>query len=62
MAEVARGTGLAKATVFRLYHATSKAIDFEVMDKLCSFLGVQPGDLFEYIPDEAQEGAKTGRK
>lgn len=29
-----------------------KGIRFETMDRICKALDCQPGDLFEYIPDE----------
>lgn len=31
-------------------------IDTRTLDHLCSYLDCQPGDLLEYVPDEAQEG------
>lgn len=29
-----------------------KGIRFETMDRICKALDCQPGDLFEYLPDE----------
>lgn len=34
-----------------------KHIPVEVMDKICKALDCQPGDLFEYIPDDKKPQA-----
>ncbi|NPV93482.1 MAG: helix-turn-helix transcriptional regulator [Firmicutes bacterium] len=54
MSELAERAGIAKNTVLTLYHARAKGITFEVMDKICIALDCQPGDLFEYIPDQKE--------
>jgi putative transcriptional regulator len=56
MADVVRGTGLAKNTVLALYHDRVRKVDYEVLGKLCRFLNCQPGDLLVYVPDEEQKG------
>jgi DNA-binding Xre family transcriptional regulator len=30
-------------------------VDYKTMDRLCRFFKVQPGDLFEYVPDDAAD-------
>lgn len=52
MSDVVKNTGLAKATVHNLYHDRVGKVDYHVMDKLCSYLNCQPGDLLEYVPDK----------
>lgn len=52
MTKLAQEASVAKNTVLGLYHESAKGITFEVMAKLCTALKCQPGDLFEYIPDE----------
>ncbi|AOQ23817.1 hypothetical protein MTAT_14020 [Moorella thermoacetica] len=52
MTEVADGAGLARSTVFGLYHDKVKKVDYAVLDKLCSFLNCQPGDLLVYVPEK----------
>lgn len=37
----------------------NKAISFSNLAKLCELLHCQPGDLVEYLPDEAAESADT---
>jgi len=55
MAELARQTGLGKATIWRLYHEKATKIGFEVLAKLCKALDCQPGDLLIYVPDEEEK-------
>lgn len=57
-ADVLRATGLAKGTITALYYDRATRIDFGTLNKLCEFLGVQPGDLLVYVPDEKQAKAK----
>ncbi|KYH31127.1 hypothetical protein MOMUL_26600 [Moorella mulderi DSM 14980] len=52
MTEVAEGAGLARSTVFGLYHDKVTKVDYAVLDKLCSFLNCQPGDLLVYVPEK----------
>lgn len=30
-------------------------VETETIDKICAALGVQPGDIMEYIPDKTKE-------
>lgn len=50
--DVARGCGVPRQSISKLYYEKSKRIDFETLDKLCRFLECQVGDLLEFIPDE----------
>ncbi|MNO06711.1 hypothetical protein D3C81_2286030 [compost metagenome] len=45
--DVVAGTGLAVNTVSGLYHDKVKRVDLETLDKLCEFLDVEIGDIFE---------------
>jgi len=49
MAELAKKAGINKNTVLSLYHERAKGVTFEVMDKLCTALCCQPGDLLEKV-------------
>ena len=55
MADVVRETGLAKGTVHALYHDKVTKVDYRVLDKLCSFLDCEPGDILVYIKDDKNE-------
>ena len=48
--ELATIAGIAPNTVLALYHEKGKGITWEVLDKICSALNCQPGDLIEYVP------------
>ena len=61
MSDIARETGLAKATVHALYHDRVQKVDYRVIDKLCAALNCQPGDLFEYIPNKKEESANAAQ-
>ncbi|WP_339286481.1 helix-turn-helix transcriptional regulator [Paenibacillus sp. FSL R5-0486] len=42
-------TGISSATMAKLN--TNEYVALEVIDKLCTALGCQPGDLLEYLED-----------
>ena len=45
-------SGVNKNTLYAMYNGTITRIDVSVIDRICIALKCQPGDLFEYIPDE----------
>ena len=47
--DVARETGLNRNTVTLLYKETAQRVDFETIERLCSYFSCKVGDLFEYI-------------
>ncbi|WP_262034211.1 helix-turn-helix domain-containing protein [Serratia liquefaciens] len=50
IADVARETGLSRATVTLLYKETAQKVDLEALDKLCELFSCQLGDLLERVP------------
>jgi len=52
---LAEKTGIRPNTVSALWLGTVKRIEVGQMDKLCEALDCQPGDLFEYLPDQGAE-------
>lgn len=56
--EFSRKSGISYTTCFDLYHARTKQISFELLDKLCKYFGVGPWDLFPYNPDEEVKPVK----
>lgn len=48
ISEVARNTGISRTTLTNLYYNKSGAISFDVLGKLCEFLGCNVGDLVTY--------------
>ncbi|MGG3840525.1 helix-turn-helix transcriptional regulator [Paenibacillus thiaminolyticus] len=47
--ELLRMTGISSATMAKLN--TNEYVSLEVIDKICSALNCQPGDLLEHIPE-----------
>lgn len=50
-------TGIRPNTVSALWNGTVKRLEIEHLDKLCAALDCQPGDLFEYVKEEAPANA-----
>lgn len=46
--EIAKGSGVSQSVVSTLLSNQSKRIDLETINRLCTFLGITPGDLFDY--------------
>ncbi|NGP59056.1 helix-turn-helix transcriptional regulator [Paenibacillus thiaminolyticus] len=51
--ELLRMTGISSATMAKLN--TNEYVSLEVIDKICSVLNCQPGDLLEHIPEHNEE-------
>lgn len=47
VADVARQTGLSRATITLLYKETAQKIDLLAIEKLCRLFDCEVGDLFE---------------
>lgn len=47
--EVARDTGIHRNTINALYWDRWGKVDYAILDKLCKYLKVQPGDLLQYV-------------
>lgn len=45
-------SGVNKNTLYSLYKGEITRFDVSVIDRVCAALDCQPGDLFEYIPDD----------
>ncbi|SJM72683.1 helix-turn-helix domain-containing protein [Psychrobacter piechaudii] len=58
VADAVRATGISKTTLHKIYNDQSSRIDFDTIDKLCEFLEVEVGDIFEYVPDAEDQGSE----
>lgn len=47
--------GISPVTMSRISNGKIKAVRIETLDALCKIFDCQPGDLFEYIPDDEVE-------
>ena len=52
LSEVAEATGLPPKTLFAWANNTITRFDVHVIDAICQYFNVQPGALFEYVPNE----------
>lgn len=48
---ISNATGISRTTLTNIYFRRSGGISFEVLDKVCKYLGCTTGDLFEYVDD-----------
>lgn len=48
--DMAKDIGLAKSTIFSLSSGKTAGIQFETLEKICSYLRITPTELFEYSP------------
>ena len=53
--ELAEKTGIRLPTISALCTGAAKHIPVNVLDKLCTTLDCQPGDLVEYLKDETED-------
>uniref|UniRef100_UPI0035B45B5A helix-turn-helix domain-containing protein n=1 Tax=Hylemonella sp. TaxID=2066020 RepID=UPI0035B45B5A len=51
ISDVARDTGLHRNTITLLYQETANRVDLEAIDKLCEYLQIGVGELFEFTPN-----------
>lgn len=62
LSEVAQETGLPAKTLFAWQNNTVTRFDMHVINSICKYFGVQPGDLFEYVPDDEAAQVKIPKK
>ena len=51
ISEVSRDTGINRGTITRLYQNTAIRVEFEVLEKLCRYLGCEISEFLEIIDD-----------
>jgi putative transcriptional regulator len=52
LSEVAEATGVHRATLSKMANQPGANIGTEIIDKLCTYFGCQPGDLLSYIESD----------
>ncbi len=52
--ELAQRTGIRPPTISTICLGTVKHLPVDALDKICSVLNCQPGDIMEYIPDSSE--------
>jgi len=58
--DLQRQSGVSYTTLSSLYHEKTSRIDFNTIDAICRALGVQVGELLEYV-EETLPKRKAGR-
>lgn len=56
IADVARETGLSRATITLLYKETAQKIDIEALDKLCRLFECEVADMLEFTDESKSVG------
>lgn len=54
--ELAERVGLTMANLSILKNNKARAVRFSTLEALCRALNCQPGDILEYVPEEARDG------
>lgn len=55
LSEIAEITGISRKTLYAWENNRVNRFDVPVINALCQYFGVEPGELFEYVPDEDSE-------
>ena len=55
LTELAERIGITLANLSILKTGKARAIRFSTLESICAALSCQPGDILEYLPDEAEE-------
>lgn len=50
--ELASSVGITNVNLSNLKTGKMRGVRFETLNAICKVLDCQPGDLFEYVPDE----------
>ena len=56
IADVARETGLSRATVTLLYKETAQKVDLEAIEQICVLFDCTVGALLELVPNPSDQG------
>jgi putative transcriptional regulator len=56
---LAQAIGITEANLSLLKSGKVNGVRFSTLSAICQYLGCQPGDLMEYVPDERSSASKT---
>lgn len=48
--------------IWGIAHDKVRKVDYDVIEKLCRYLNVQPGDLLVYEPNHDQDGQQVTKQ
>ena len=52
LSEVAESTGISRQALYKWENNKVNRFDTPVINALCQYFGIEPGALFQYVPDE----------
>jgi len=58
LSEVAEVTGVSRQALYKWENNKVNRFDTPVINAICQYWGIQPGELFEYIEDETPPAKK----
>jgi DNA-binding Xre family transcriptional regulator len=58
LAEVAEATGISRRALYAWENNDVHRFDDVIINALCRYFGIKPGDLFEYIEDDPPKKKK----
>jgi len=50
--DLAEATGVRPSTISAMCTGAAKHVPVDVLDRICTVLNCQPGDIMEHIPDQ----------
>jgi putative transcriptional regulator len=59
---LAKETGISHTTLWRLKKGKALGINFETLEKICSALECQPGDVLSFASEKKKAGKRLLRK
>jgi len=59
LAEVAEATNISRRALYAWENNDVHRFDDVIINALCRYFGIKPGDLFEYVEDETPPKKKT---
>ena len=58
LSEVAEMTGVSRQALYKWENNKVNRFDVPVINAICKYFGIQPGELFVYVPDETPPAKK----
>ncbi len=52
--QLADAVGISRVNMSHIKTGDVRAMRFSTLEGICEYLGCQPGDIFEYVPDEGE--------
>lgn len=56
---LARAIGISETNLSLLKSGKVRGLRFDTLDAICRYLECAPGDILEYLPDEAEDAPST---